>query len=316
MQKDLICLTGVTGSGKSQVAIELSKLFPIEVVSMDSAMVYRGLDIGTAKPTKLELKAVPHHLVDIIEPTDSYSVGQFLQGLTRSVELITHKKKIPLIVGGTLMYLHAIYRGLASLPKGTAEVRKVIEQIAIDCGWDTLYDFLYFIDADIAQKIKPSDHQRIERMLEIFLIQKEKPSLLLGENINYFKDFNIKTVALVREDKEVHYHLIKNRIGSMIEQGLIDEVVKLKETYSLNSDHLAMKLIGYKQVNEYLEGKYSLDDTKKLILNATNQFTKRQMTWIRKFSFIDFETSSKALAKSKLINFLSNAQTNNSYDRI
>jgi tRNA dimethylallyltransferase len=204
MQKDLICLTGVTGSGKSQIAIELSKLFPVEIVSMDSAMVYRHLNIGTAKPIKSDLSAVPHHLVDIIEPTDSYSVGQFLQGLASSIEVIRNKKKIPLIVGGTLMYLNAIYSGLASLPEGVAEVRKVINQVALENGWDILYDFLYFIDADTAHKIKPSDHQRIERMLEIFLIKKKKPSSLLSENVNYFKGFNIKTVALVREDKEAH----------------------------------------------------------------------------------------------------------------
>jgi tRNA dimethylallyltransferase len=316
MKEDLICVTGVTASGKSQLAIQLAKRYPIEIVSMDSAMVYRHLDIGTAKPIESELQDIPHHLIDIINPKDLYSVGQFLEDANQAISSIMQRGNMPLIVGGTLMYLNAIYKGLAILPKGNHQLRHWIDKLGDEYSWEILHELLAFIDPDAVRNIDVNDRQRVERLIEIFLLTRKTPSSFFNSSINYFDRFNIKTIALVREDKSNHYQLIKTRINDMVNNGFIDEVIGLRDIHGLTRQHAAMKLIGYRQINQYLDGDCSLDEALTLILHATNQFTKRQMTWLRKLSFINYATSSTTDAFKYMTNHFNHNAANKSYAKI
>jgi len=280
MSENIILIKGPTASGKTDLAISLLKHFPLEVISVDSVMVYKGLNIGTAKPSKTLLKQYPHHLVNICEPHANYSVGQFYNDVSTAIQLIFKKGKVPLLVGGTMMYFRALQQGLSKLPASNSLIREQIEIEAKINGWQYMHNKLKEVDPISTNKIKPTDKQRIERALEVYQISgipisqhhKEKSESL---NYNYF---NVSLIPTIRS--KLH-SVIDNRLEAMIDEGLIDEVKVLLKSEQLDSTCNSMKSIGYKQICEYLNNNCTLDEAKENAKTSTRRLAKRQLTWLR-----------------------------------
>jgi len=280
MSENIILIKGPTASGKTDLAISLLKHFPLEVISVDSVMVYKGLNIGTAKPSETLLKQYPHHLVNICEPHANYSVGQFYNDVSTAIQLIFKKGKVPLLVGGTMMYFRALQQGLSKLPASNSLIREQIEIEAKINGWQYMHNKLKEVDPISANKIKPTDKQRIERALEVYQISgipisqhhKEKSE---SSNYNYF---NVSLIPTIRS--KLH-SVIDNRLEAMIDEGLIDEVKVLLKSEQLDSTCNSMKSIGYKQICEYLNNNCTLDEAKENAKTSTRRLAKRQLTWLR-----------------------------------
>ena len=280
MSENIILIKGPTASGKTDLAMSLLKYFPLEIISVDSVMVYKGLNIGTAKPSEALLKQYPHHLVNICEPHENYSVGQFYHDVSTAIQLILKKGKVPLLVGGTMMYFRALQQGLSNLPTSDSLLREQIEIEAKIKGWQYMHNKLKEVDPTSANKIKPTDKQRIERALEVYQISgipisqhhKEKSESL---NYNYF---NISLIPTIRS--KLH-SAIDNRLEAMIDEGLIDEVKVLLKSEQLDSTCNSMKSIGYKQICEYLKNNCTLDEAKENAKTSTRRLAKRQLTWLR-----------------------------------
>ncbi len=271
---------GPTASGKTALALDLAREFPIEIISVDSALIYQDMNIGTAKPTMHELSTVPHHLIDILNPTEHYSVGQFVTDATALIHQIRQKNKIPLLVGGTMLYFKALQQGLAQLPTDNAEIRAEIYKKAEQQGWAALYAELLQIDPVFASKISVNDTQRIGRGLEVFYLTGQPLSFLQTQN-HRPSALTFLPFALIPEDRSVLHQRIQVRINQMLEAGLIDEVILLKKKYILY-DHLpSMRAVGYRQVWNFLENKISEKMLPDHILFATRQYAKRQLTWLR-----------------------------------
>lgn len=283
MQK-CIFLMGPTASGKTKLAIDLVQNLPLEIISVDSAMIYRGMDIGTAKPTQNELALAPHHLINILDPSEHYSVGQFITDAKRLISDIENRGKIALFVGGTLLYFNALRRGLAALPERNEEIRKHIEMEATIKGWLALHEKLMVLDPKAAAKIKPNDKQRIERALEVYYLTNQPISALQASN--QVEDLNILALALIPKERKILHERIKNRCEAMLKQGLIQEVRKLKERGDLSLDLASMRAVGYRQVWECLDGRFSETELLERMIIATRQYAKRQMTWLRAFPHI------------------------------
>ncbi len=294
--QNILCLTGVTGTGKTDIALELSEKFPIEIISMDSAMVFRDLNIGTDTPEESILKKVPHHLISIISPKEYFSAGHFILECKKKIQEIQRRNKIPLIVGGTLMYLNALILGLANLPERNQKVRNLIHQLAEKYSWQYMYEFLCFIDPLHASKISINDHQRIERSLEVFLISEKNLSSFHQEQALVEHRGNFEVIAIERVDKEQHRRKISMRVHAMVKKGIVDELEYAINKYDLTQNDASMKLIGYKQFFQYLNDEISMSDAIEKTINSTNQFAKRQMTWLRKMQFINNRISNNQLA--------------------
>ena len=280
MSENIILIKGPTASGKTDLAISLLKHFPLEVISVDSVMVYKGLNIGTAKPSEALLKQYPHHLVNICEPHENYSVGQFYNDVSTAIQLILKKGKVPLLVGGTMMYFRALQQGLSNLPTSNSLLREQIEIEAKINGWQYMHNKLKEVDPISANKIKPTDKQRIERALEVYQIsgipisQHHKKK---SESLNY-NYFNVSLIPTIRS--KLHSE-IDNRLEKMIDEGLIDEVKVLLKLKQLDSTCNSMKSIGYKQICEYLKNNCTLDEAKENAKTSTRRLAKRQLTWLR-----------------------------------
>ena len=275
-----IFLMGPTASGKTDLAIQLRQQLPMEVISVDSALIYRGMDIGTAKPSKAELALAPHRLIDICDPAESYSAANFRTDALREMQEISAQGKIPLLVGGTMLYYKALLEGLSPLPSADEKVRSEIEAKAALIGWGGLHQELSKIDPISAQRINPNDSQRINRALEVFYLTGKTLTELTaqkGEALPY----DILQFAIAPEKREVLHLRIEQRFHKMIELGFQQEVEKLYRRPDLNENLPSIRCVGYRQMWEYLHGDYDHDEMVFRGICATRQLAKRQITWLR-----------------------------------
>ena len=299
---------GPTAGGKTGLALRLAQRFPLEVISLDSALVYRGMDIGTAKPTAEELASVPHHLIDIISPLQSYSAAEFAADCLRLCGEISARGRMPLIVGGTMMYFHALVNGLNDLPQADAGVRAQLQAQKAEQGIEGLYRRLCGVDAATAARLKPGDSQRIERALEVFLLTGRPLSDHLAVQTAYRVPLRLHTLVLFPQRRELLHDAIARRFRLMLEQGFLEEVGRLKAEYpSLTAEHNSMRCVGYRQAWDYLDGACAYDAFVDAGIASTRQLAKRQLTWLRKTeadTLLDpydgadvFQTASAALEK-------------------
>ena len=275
-----IFLMGPTASGKTDLAIQLRQQLPVEVISVDSALIYRGMDIGTAKPSKAELALAPHRLINICDPAESYSAANFRTDALREMQEISAQGKIPLLVGGTMLYYKALLEGLSPLPSADEKVRSEIEAKAALVGWGGLHQELSKIDPISAQRINPNDSQRINRALEVFYLTGKTLTELTaqkGEALPY----DILQFAIAPEQREVLHLRIEQRFHKMIELGFQQEVEKLYRRPDLNENLPSIRCVGYRQMWEYLRGDYDHDEMIFRGICATRQLAKRQITWLR-----------------------------------
>jgi len=279
-------LLGPTASGKSRLALELAARHPVEIVSMDSGQVYRGMDIGTAKPTPEERARVRHHLVDLIEPTQSYSAGRFRADCVGAIEEIQKRGRIPLIVGGTMLYYRALTQGLDALPGAEPEVRRRIDARAARHGWPALHAELARIDPATAARVSANDAQRIQRALEVWELAGRPMSALLTA-ARPALPFRLRAFALVPESRGELHRRIAERFERMLAAGLVEEVADLRRRHVLHSGLPSMRCVGYRQAWDYLEGNCNRDELRERGIAATRQLAKRQLTWLRSLPEIE-----------------------------
>ncbi len=277
-----IFLMGPTASGKTAATIALYQQLPIEIISVDSALVYRGMDIGTAKPDAETLRQAPHHLIDLITPLEQYSAAQFVKDALSLMHAATAKGRIPVLVGGTMLYFNALQHGLSDLPEADQEVRAAIEQEADKVGWPAMHAQLAIIDPSVAARIQPTDSQRIERALEVYRISGQPMSALRAQSCKPELPFNIIKIALVPSERSVLHQRIAERFQLMLKQGFIEEVQTLLAQYpQLTAESPSMRCVGYRQVLAYLNGDIDLNTLGDQGVFATRQLAKRQLTWLR-----------------------------------
>jgi tRNA dimethylallyltransferase len=277
---------GPTASGKSALSAMLADHFPAEVVSVDSAQIYRGMDIGTAKPSSAERAAVPHHLIDILDPTESYSAARFRIDAVRLIREISSRGRTPLLVGGTMLYFKALREGLSDLPESDAAVRAQIDAEAAEWGWPALHAELAKVDAPTAARLKPTDAQRIQRALEVHRIAGRPMSQLLANGGAGRPPFRLIALALIPSDRGVLHERIEKRFDSMLERGLVDELRGLRQRYALRPTLPSMRCVGYRQAWQHLEGEFGLEELRERGIYATRQLAKRQLTWLRRMEAV------------------------------
>jgi tRNA dimethylallyltransferase len=277
---DCVCLTGPTACGKTELALALAQRVPLEVISMDSALVYRGLDIGTAKPSREIRAAVPHHLIDILEPTEAYSAGRFARDAAALVEEIRARDRLPLLVGGTLLYLRALRDGLAPLPRGDRALRTALDREAAELGLGALHDRLRCIDPAAAARIAPTDRQRIQRALEVHALT-SRPITELQRATGDRVRTAVLAVALYPDSRTELAARIERRFDAMLAAGFLHEVEQLRARGDLTPDMPSMRSVGYRQLWAYLDGQCSLEAARAKAIVATRQYAKRQLTWLR-----------------------------------
>lgn len=273
-------LLGPTASGKSRLAMQLAARHPIEIVSIDSAQVYRGMDIGTAKPSPEERGAVPHHLIDLLDPTEAYSAGRFREDALRAIAEIHSRNRIPLLVGGTMLYYRALAEGMDELPPANPEIRKQIDADAAEQGWPAMHAELARLDPRTAARLKPGDAQRIQRALEVHR--------LTGKPISDFQNqpksglpFELRGFAIAAEDRSELHKRIAERFDAMLKAGLVEELAALRRKFQLDPELPSMRCVGYRQAWEFLEGRTDAKALREAGIAATRQLAKRQLTWLR-----------------------------------
>lgn len=278
--RPIAVLTGPTGTGKTDFALRLAREFPLEIVSVDSAQVYRGLDIGSAKPDAAVRAAVPHHLIDLVEPTQVYSAGQFARDAALAIADIEARGRVPLLVGGTMLYLRALIGGIATLPRGNAQIRASLDADAARIGWPALHERLAGVDAAAAARIHPNDAQRIQRALEVHAATGEPISALQAQTRSPLqRDF--LCAALIPHDRARLHAALAQRFEGMLAAGLLDEVRRLYQRGDLTDELPAIRAVGYRQLWSHLAGGYSLEIAVERAVAATRQLAKRQLTWLR-----------------------------------
>jgi tRNA dimethylallyltransferase len=281
-RRQAILLLGPTGSGKSDLAMHLAEALPLEIVSVDSALVYRGMDIGTAKPNAAARARIPHHLMDIRDPAESYSAGEFTRDALRVMEDIWQRGRQPLLVGGTMLYFHALSHGIADLPEGNPDVRAQIEHEAAKSGWAALHRELGGVDPAAAARIHANDPQRIQRALEVYRLTGETITRLQQRRVSVFADVDVAEFALAPLERSELHTRIEKRFGAMLDAGLLAEVRGLFERGDLAAEHPSMRAVGYRQLWRHLAGQCELDEAIEKAIAATRQLAKRQMTWLRR----------------------------------
>jgi len=274
------CLTGPTAAGKTELALSLASNFPIDIVNADSAQIYRGMNIGTAKSSKSILNRYPHYLIDIIDPEESYSVGSFVRDASFQIDESIKNNRIPLIVGGTMLYLNSLSNGIAQLPEKNMQIREAIEKKAQKQGWEEMYAELKKIDLRAANNINKNDKQRIQRALEVYYITGKKISEL-QEKTTPQNDYQFEIFSLKNINRDELYLKINNRFLDMLDAGFVDEVRILREREGLSSKHMSMRSVGYRQIWKYLDNEIDLNEATELAQTATRQIAKRQLTWMR-----------------------------------
>lgn len=272
---------GPTASGKSQIALDIAENFPVEIISVDSAQVYRHLDIGTAKPDPATLTRVPHHLINLIDPNQHYSAAQFRSDALNAMHAITQRNKIPLLVGGTMLYFRALQEGLSILPSADKNLRLMLEKMASELGWPAMHQKLEALDQETAARIKPTDSQRIQRALEVcYLTQQPMSEILKIPRQTYFPYRKI-SIALIPSERSQLHQRIAERFEIMLNYGLIDEVQSIRQQYSLSIESPSMRCVGYRQACLYLDDKINSAELHDMGVAATRQLAKRQLTWLR-----------------------------------
>ena len=272
---------GPTASGKTGVALELAHRFPVEIVSVDSALVYRKMDIGTAKPDLDTRLRVPHHLIDVIDPTENYSAARFRDDALKIMADIVERGCVPLLTGGTMLYFKALREGLSELPPANENTRQVIDAMAVDAGWPAIHRELARIDPVTAKRLDPNDSQRIQRAMEIFYLTGKPMSQLIATANPVDLPYRLIPLALIPGERSVLHQRIADRFELMLETGLINEVRELRQKYELNPGLPSMRCVGYRQVWQYLDGEYGLEMLREKAVSATRQLAKRQLTWLR-----------------------------------
>lgn len=281
MKQTAILLMGPTASGKTEFAISLCKRFPCDVVSVDSALVYRGMDIGTAKPDAPTLSRTPHRLIDIRDPEQSYSAGEFVRDAYREMDDIFAAGRIPLLAGGTMMYFRALTKGIAELPSANSDVRRAIDAEAAQNGWPAMHAELEKVDPGAAQRIEPNDRQRIQRALEVHRVSGRPLSDWQRDSAPARNDIRYLKVGLNIEPRSELHERIARRLDHMIEAGFLDEMQELRRRPGLTRDCPAMRSVGYRQFWRHLDGGYPVEEARDRALFATRQLAKRQITWLR-----------------------------------
>ena len=286
-----IFLMGPTASGKTGVAVELAQTLPVEIISVDSALVYRDMDIGTAKPDAATLARAPHHLIDIIDPTEAYSAAAFRRDALRLMHDITHRGRIPLLVGGTMLYFKALREGLSELPQSNPAVRAELDAEIAQHGIKHLHKQLAMVDAETAARLKQTDTQRIQRAMEIYRITGQPMSALINKSLSRERErgwgegnelsYRIIPIALVPSDRAQLHARIATRFSAMLEQGLVDELRGLREKYPLQPNMTSMRCVGYRQAWQFMEGEINEAQLLETGIAATRQLAKRQLTWLR-----------------------------------
>ena len=274
-------LTGPTGSGKSDWAVRLAEAAPVEIVSVDSALVYRGLDVGSAKPDRALRQRIAHHLIDICDPAETYSAGRFVADATASIRAIHARRRVPLLVGGTMLYLRALLQGLAPLPQASAQVRSAIDARAAREGWIALHAELARLDPSAAARINSNDSQRIQRALEVCYSSGRPLSELQRNTVSPLANLRVRRWALAPSDRTVLHNRLERRFHSMMAAGFLDEVRSLHQRGDLAARHSSMRAVGYRQLWAHLEGEYGLEEAVRRGISATRQLAKRQLTWMR-----------------------------------
>jgi tRNA dimethylallyltransferase len=327
-----ICLMGPTAAGKTDLALALTENLPCDIISVDSALIYKGMDIGTAKPDKAFLEKAPHRLIDIIEPFENYSVAQFYADAYREMQEITAKGRIPLLVGGTMMYYRIIQQGIANLPSADDQVRKEIALDAEQHGWAYIHAQLAKVDPDSALRIKPTDPQRLQRALEVYRVSGKTMTQLWQEqqretgktSDNHYTESHVGKItsqdandqvcsgglpplpyrflnfSIAPLDRKDLHQRIEKRFDFMLKNGLIDEVTGLFHQANISSDMSAMRCVGYRQAWDFLDGKLSYEEMRERGIIATRQLAKRQLTWLRSWpNLYQLDTNdAKVLAKA------------------
>lgn len=277
-----IFLMGPTASGKTGAAVYLHSKLPVEIISVDSALVFKDMNIGTAKPDAETLANAPHHLIDIIDPTSAYSAANFRSDALRLMADITARGKIPLLVGGTMLYFKALEGGLSGLPEANQAVRARLDARAAFIGWPAMHEKLALVDSETAARLQPNDAQRIQRALEVFEITGESMSSLFAKQSNDVLPYNVLKIALVSSERKVLHERIALRFEQMLEAGFLDEVKALLVKYpNLTAESTAMRCVGYRQALEHLNGEYDASELRDRGIFATRQLAKRQLTWLR-----------------------------------
>jgi tRNA dimethylallyltransferase len=291
-----ILLMGPTASGKTGVAVDLVKHFPCEIVSVDSALVYRHMDIGTAKPDADILAKAPHHLINRIDPTQTYSAAQFRKDALNVMAEISSRGKIPLLVGGTMLYFKALLDGLSNLPQADADLRAELDQRAKKMGWPAMHAELAKLDPATATRLKPMDAQRIQRALEICILSGETMSSQLGKADTTPLPYRFIKLALVPSDRKILHDRIAVRFDAMLKAGLVEEVKNLRQQFALHAETPSMRCVGYRQSWEYLDGEITQQALREKGIIATRQLAKRQMTWLRSMEGVtEFDCLDQAL---------------------
>jgi tRNA dimethylallyltransferase len=300
---------GPTASRKTDVAISLCKRFPFDIVSVDSALVYRGMDIGTAKPDAETLQRAPHRLIDIRDPEERYSAGDFVRDARREIDSIQAAGRVPLLVGGTMMYFRALIGGIAELPSANAEIRASIDADAEKSGWPAIHAQLQEIDPAAAERIKPNDRQRIQRALEVYLTSGTPLSEWQSRAKSaQDQDLRFAKFALQPATRHILHERIEKRLNLMLNNGFLNEVKVLHERPGLTPGHPSMRSVGYRQLWAHLDGEVSMEEAGKRALYATRQLAKRQITWLRSESdlrsFDPLEGTTIDAISASLIEFL------------
>lgn len=274
-------LTGPTGAGKTEWAIRLAETAPVEIVSVDSALVYRGLDVGTAKPASEVRARIPHHLIDICDAAESYSAGRFVSDALACIRTIHARRRAPLLVGGTMLYVRSLLDGLAALPPARPELRRELDARAARAGWPVLHAQLARLDPAAAARIAPHDAQRIQRALEVCLATGQPISELQRATQSPLAPFSVRYWMLTPPDRAVLHQHLARRLEAMMAGGFLDEVRRLRDRGDLTSGHSSMRTVGYRQLWGHLDGLYDLPEAGRRALAATRQLAKRQLTWMR-----------------------------------
>jgi tRNA dimethylallyltransferase len=280
-RRGAILLMGPTGAGKSDLAVRLAREFPLEIVSVDSALVYRGMDIGTAKPDLDTRRTVPHHLIDIRDPAATYSAGDFVLDAAAAMEDIWRRGRQPLFVGGTMLYFHALSHGIAALPEGHSGVRAEIDARAAAAGWAEMHRELARVDPEAASRIHINDPQRIQRALEVYELTGQPISRLQQSRVSVLAGVEVLEIALAPLDRNILHARLQARFEAMLAAGFLEEVRILRERNDLTAEHPSMRAVGYRQVWRYLAGDCTVDEASEQAIVATRQLAKRQLTWLR-----------------------------------
>jgi len=277
----VLLLAGPTGAGKTDWAIRLAASAPVEIVSVDSALVYRGLDIGTAKPAREVRARIPHHLIDICDAAESYSAGRFVSDALECIGAIHARGRVPFLVGGTMLYLRSLLDGLADLPEARPALRRELDARAAHEGWPALHEELARLDPAAAARIAPNDAQRIQRALEVWHATGQPISQLQRATVSPLAPFNVRYWILKPPDRAVLHQRLAQRLEAMMAAGFLDEVRRLRDRGDLTPAHSSMRAVGYRQLWEHLEGRCDLAEGLRRALAATRQLAKRQLTWMR-----------------------------------